>query len=80
MTSAQKCRKNGWNVGTLLVGNEGYGDTVIRITAIGRNNILAECVSHDEKSECGNESWWTLRHRKWRRLAESRKKKVRGGR
>jgi hypothetical protein len=34
MNDAQRCRKNGWGVGTRLIGDEGYGHTVIELTAI----------------------------------------------
>jgi hypothetical protein len=40
MTSAELCRKNGWGPGTRLVGHEGFGDTVIEITAVGEAGIL----------------------------------------
>lgn len=42
---AQTCSLNGWAVGTLLVGDEGYGPTVLRITAIGEESLLAVCES-----------------------------------
>lgn len=69
MTDAQRCRKNGWKPGTLLAGDEGYGVTVIRITAVGEEGILARAVSHDGVSMTRREAPWTLRCRNWRKAA-----------
>lgn len=69
MSDAQKCRDNGWTVGTRLVGDEGYGPTVIEITAIGRWNILAVRVSQNGVPPDlipKIESMWTLDMRDWR--------------
>lgn len=60
MTDADICRKNGWTVGTRLVGDIGYGPDVIEITAIGRGLVLA--VS--EPLRC--ESLWSLTCREWK--------------
>lgn len=69
VTDAEKCRRNGWKRGTLLVGDEGYGPTVIRLTAIGDERILARPVSQNGKpSERDWEGSWTLQHRRWRKL------------
>jgi len=57
-TDAETCRLNGWDVGTVLVGDEGYGPTTIRITAIGDEAILARTGSR-------RESTWTLTCRDW---------------
>lgn len=66
MTDADLCRKNGWGPGTRLVGNEGYGDTVIEITAVGERGILAKRISHDgEPSRSELETSWTLQCRDW---------------
>lgn len=54
-SSAEICRRNGWPVGTRLVGDEGYGPTVIEITAIGTRSVLAMCLhpdSHDLEFYC----------------------------
>jgi hypothetical protein len=65
----EKCRENGWKVGTRLVGDEGYGPTVIEITAIGESSILAKTISHNGKpSSYRGETCWTLQCRKWRRV------------
>lgn len=65
MTDAQQCRKNRWKVGTRLVGDEGRGPTVIELTAIGRDRILAVTISQNgEPVEYDYEGDWTLACRK----------------
>lgn len=66
MTSAEKCRVNGWGPGTLIVGDEGYGPTVIRITAVGDDSILARPISHNGKQLTSFEGPWTLDLRDWK--------------
>lgn len=52
------CKERGWIPGTMLVGDEGYGPTVIEITGIGKHKMLAETISHNgEKSSTGEASW-----------------------
>lgn len=58
---AEVCRRNGWTVGTRLVGDEGYGPTVIEITAIGEELLLAKTLSPVARSETA----WTLSCRDW---------------
>jgi hypothetical protein len=67
-SDAAQCRKNGWKAGTRLVGDEGYGPTVIEITAVGRERILAVTISHNGEPADYDESDWTLECRKWRRV------------
>jgi hypothetical protein len=69
-TEAETCRLNGWSVGTRLAGDEGYGVTIIRITAIGEESILARAESHKFEPVDWIESTWTLQNRSWYRLAE----------
>jgi hypothetical protein len=71
VSDAQTCRDNGWGPGTRLVGDEGYGPTVIQITAVGAESILAKTVSHNgEPPRClRSESTWTLAYRDWVRVA-----------
>lgn len=64
-TEAETCRLNGWSVGTRIVGDEGFGPTVIEITAIGEQLILAKRV---DGRGVGEETW-TLQCREWE-LAE----------
>ncbi len=65
---ADTCRANGWTVGTRLAGDEGYGETVIEITAIGELRILAKKISHDGKPSRrdDSENMWVLYCREWR--------------
>ena len=57
-TSADYCRRMGWGIGTRIVGDEGYGPTIITITAVGRVRLLAKADGRDENT-------WTLGHRDW---------------
>lgn len=67
---AQRCRDNGWTVGTRLAGDEGYGVTVIEITAIGERKILAKKISHADKVvDDPREGSWTLRCRDWQAIS-----------
>ncbi len=76
MTDAEICQAKGFRVGDLIVGNEGYGDTVIQITAIGRDGILAVKLSHCDKHEVvDRESHWTLSCRDWRHVDPNRRPK-----
>jgi hypothetical protein len=68
ISDAAQCRKNGWKAGARLVGDEGYGPTVIEITAVGRESILAVKISHNGEPADESEGNWTLRCRKWRRV------------
>ena len=65
---ADKCRKNGWGPGTILVGDEGYGPTVIKITAVGEDGVLAREISHNGIEGDSHEGHWTLQCRKWRKV------------
>lgn len=67
--SAEECRQRGFKVGDLLAGDEGYGVTVIRITAIGVRSILAERISHAGKPLGSEyESLWSLSCRDWEKV------------
>lgn len=65
MSDADTARTNGWTVGTRLVGDEGYGPTVIELTAIGRDQVLAVMISHNGKPQTECEGSWTFRCRDW---------------
>lgn len=67
---ADICKEHGWKVGTWLIGDEGYGPTVIRITAIGKNQILAERISHNGQLSESYESPWVLWNRDWQKIKE----------
>ena len=65
-SSAEECRDRGLKAGDKIVGNEGYGPTVIQITAIGEEGILAKIISRDGKPEIDpRESSWNLKCRDW---------------
>lgn len=72
-SSAQLCKLNGWMVGDLLCGDEGYGATVIQLTAIGDDYIMARSISHNgSPSGCGYEGGWTLHEREWSLIGRRR--------
>lgn len=63
---AEMCRERGWGPGTRLVGDEGYGPTVIEITALGESMLLAKAISRKGKPVKDRENSWTLSCRDWR--------------
>lgn len=65
-SDARLCRINGWKPGQLLVGDEGYGPTVIKITAIGEQAVLAMSITHNGKRTMDIEMCWTLKNRDWK--------------
>ncbi len=67
-SDAEECRQRGFQVGDKLVGDEGYGPTVIEITAIGEKKILAKEISLDGKLLQRGEGCWTLSNRDWEPL------------
>ena len=68
-TDTETCRLNGWGVGTTLIGDEGYGPSTIRISAIGVELVLAVCLSHPGMLDCGEERMWTLHCREWEKVS-----------
>jgi len=63
---ATVCRTLGWTVGMRIRGNEGRGETVIELTAIGQKRILAKVISHNgEPRNDPHEATWTLANREW---------------
>ncbi|MDK9702501.1 MAG: hypothetical protein OEL20_05125 [Sulfuritalea sp.] len=70
-SDAEICRANGWSAGTLLTGDAGAGETVIRITAVGEASILAREVRRNGKPSseiAGRETAWKLSGRDWREI------------
>ena len=64
---ADVCRARGWVVGTQLVGDEGSGPTVIQITAIGEQRILARTISENgRRATYPDEGLWSLGSRDWK--------------
>lgn len=61
------CLERGWKVGTLIVGDEGYGPTIIQITKL--TPFTARCLAHTVDGElrrCGDgPSNWVLWCRDW---------------
>lgn len=72
-SDAEKCRHNGWKAGTLLIGNEGYGNDIIRITAVGEERILARHVAklYGSGRHFDYESTWCLDGRDWAAIDEN---------
>lgn len=69
-SNAGYCRRMGHSVGTRLVGDEGYGPTVIELTAIGERSILAKDLSwRGEMRAYASESMWSLDCRAWTEVA-----------
>jgi hypothetical protein len=68
---ADLCRANGWGPGTILSGDEGYGPTLIEVTAVGETNVLAVTLSHNGRPHGRHENNWSLSERRnWREVAE----------
>jgi len=66
-SDAATCRSEGWGVGTLLAGDSGCGETVIVVTAIGEEAILARPVSRKgvRYAHPQREGHWVLCYRDW---------------
>jgi hypothetical protein len=68
-SDAEECRERGFNVGDRLIGDEGYGPTVIKLTAIGEKCLLAKQISSNGKPAPLGENLWTLSCRDWEKEA-----------
>lgn len=66
LTDADICKINKWDVGTVLAADEGYGISIIKITAIGEEAILARLISHNGRKQNDVERTWTLSLREWK--------------
>jgi hypothetical protein len=64
-SAADWCRLNGWDVGTILEGDEGRGPERIVITAVGEESILAKTLG--DPGSPGDRSW-VLWCRDWKRV------------
>lgn len=65
-SSAEYCNSRGYDVGMRLVGDEGYGPTVIEITAIGKEKVLAKTISHNGVVDPSEpEGSWVFYCREW---------------
>jgi hypothetical protein len=71
---ADAARTNGWEPGTVIVGDEGYGLDAIRIDYLGRTKVFATHLARHRggawQRGTGNESIWTLSCRWWRRATD----------
>jgi hypothetical protein len=68
-SDADECRKRGFKVGNYLSADEGFGETVILLTAIGERSILAREISHKGKPvPYSDDVSWTLSCRDWNLL------------
>lgn len=66
-SEAETCRLNGWETGTVLIGDEGYGPEAILITAIGVSSILAKRIQDQRGQPVDDaEGLWSLFHREWK--------------
>ena len=70
-SDAAICRDNGWVVGDVLEGDEGYGPSRIVLTGIGERGILARQISHNGEETRGTEHSWTLQCRDWSKVNDS---------
>lgn len=66
VSEADFARAQGWGPGTRLAGDDGHGETVIEITAIGFDCVLARPVSRRGGSVREDEGTWTFSCRDWR--------------
>jgi hypothetical protein len=69
-SDAEECRVRGFNVGDQLIGDEGNGMTVIKITAIGQRGILAMQIAHNGEIALHDETNWTLTLRDWEKIPD----------
>lgn len=67
LSDASICRAEGWTVGTRLVGDEGYGPNILKITAVGETMVLARSVAIRQRGVeyRHGEHAWTLGCRDW---------------
>lgn len=67
--AAEICRENGWGIGTRLIGDAGFGPTVIQITSLGEKVMLAKMISHCRSAVGHHEAQaWSLGLRDWCRV------------
>lgn len=65
MTDAELCIANGWVVGDVLTGTDGDVTESIRITAIGKQWVLAERLTCNGEDAPTDEANWCLQTRTW---------------
>lgn len=63
------CQKNGWDVGTRLVGDEGWGPDVIEIRYLSPSIVVCRLVlPHNPNHPKGSDAPWTLQCRNWQKV------------
>lgn len=65
MTDAELCAQQGWLVGDLLTSTDEDVTETIRITAIGKQWVLAERVLRNGEDAPTDEANWSLQTRTW---------------
>jgi len=73
LPDSEICRRNGWDVGTVLISEAAHGKSILRITAIGETHILAREVSRNGRATtdlASRELGWALAQREWRKGGE----------
>lgn len=66
MNPADVARAKGWTEGTRIVGDEGYGPTVIEITEVTRSRLFAKRISHNGTPVTERrDNSWVLYCRDW---------------
>ncbi|HPB98053.1 MAG TPA: hypothetical protein PKW66_19205 [Polyangiaceae bacterium] len=70
-TDRQTLELNGWGIGDILEGDEGYGPQRIVITAIGEECFLCRWDRHMDGKWSDESGITTLRCREWRKVGET---------
>jgi phage gp45-like len=71
MTSADRCRHNGWEAGDVLQARDGQR---IRLTAIGESIVLSVRMYGNNYADYEYETDRTLTKKDWRRIGRWNKK------
>jgi hypothetical protein len=68
-TSAERCSQEGWKVGDVLEGNEGYGPVRVRITQIRETEVLGRCIEQSSIEVATSEQQWSFLHYSWHKIS-----------
>lgn len=66
--SADRCRQEGWQVGDVLEGSEGYGPVRVRITSIGETEVRGKCIEQSSVEISASEGIWSFLHHSWHKI------------
>lgn len=66
--SAERCYQEGWKVGDVVEGNEGFGPVRVRITSIGETSVMGRCIEQSSVEVSTAEGIWSLLHFSWRKI------------